>query len=438
MHALPPRWILVALLALTSTGLAAQSFPVMHPESPWQPSALAAPRGGAEVLHDQTDNPSDQSFPSQEFEKSFSGLNSQGGDDFTVPADTMWSVSEVTVLGRYSMGADMAELVDVYFYTDEAGSPGTRIVKYNDLSVDSDDEGNLSVTLSPSMIFSEGTYWVSFVVDMDAGSEAQQWYWITQATTTPIGAEVHWRNPGNAFGTGCTTWTPLSACDDDRGGLDASFRLSGRAADSFVAFTPTLASDSLEAGETGTKTVTISNDTDQPVAFSFPAFADGGTPEGFVTGVFPVQDTIPAESSVEVILTFDASGLQPGTYTDTLEVTTDLGLNGTTLALPVELTVTPTVAAEDAAAALTFALRRNYPNPFASQTTFELALPEAGAVTVEVYDTVGRRVATLVDGQRTAGSHRVTWDARGAASGVYVVRARTGARHAALPVVVAR
>ena len=429
------RFVLVALLALSSSDLAAQSPPpaVMDVERPRSPHQLSLPRGGAEVLYDQTDNPSDESFPSQEFEASSTSINSQGGDDFTVPEDSMWSVSEVAVLGRYRLGTEMAEIVDVYFYADEAGSPGTRIAKYDSLSVDSDDEGDLTVTLSPSMIFTEGTYWVSFVADMDRGTEGRQWYWITQATTTAIGAEVHWRNPGDGFATGCRNWTPLSVCDDDSGGLDASFRLSGRASDSFVVLDPVVISDSLAFGESGTETVTISNDTDQPVAFSVADFTGG-----FVTDVTPAQDTIPAEGSVELVVTLDAAGLEPGMYTGEIEIVTDLGPDGTVLTLPVELTVAAPVAAEDGAGQAAFALRRNYPNPFATETTVELVLPEAGAVTVEVYDTLGRRVAELADGDWAAGSHRLRWDARGMASGVYVVRAQAGARSATLAVVLAR
>ena len=69
-------------------------------------------------------------------------------------------------------------------------------------------------------------------------------------------------------------------------------------------------------------------------------------------------------------------------------------------------------------------------NPTGGASTFRLELPERTAVEVSVYDALGRRVTTLVRGERDAGSHVLAWDgrdARGAAvaGGVYFVRLRT-------------
>jgi glycosidase len=71
----------------------------------------------------------------------------------------------------------------------------------------------------------------------------------------------------------------------------------------------------------------------------------------------------------------------------------------------------------------------NYPNPFRQQTTVEYTLPEAGTVTIEVYDLLGRQVRVLVDERQEAGLHRVRWNGRGgggspAASGIYIVRVK--------------
>jgi hypothetical protein len=70
------------------------------------------------------------------------------------------------------------------------------------------------------------------------------------------------------------------------------------------------------------------------------------------------------------------------------------------------------------------------PNPFRGQTTVEFALPEQSRVTVSVYDMMGRKVATLVDGVRSAGPHSVSWngqsdDSQDLASGVYLMRMQT-------------
>lgn len=74
----------------------------------------------------------------------------------------------------------------------------------------------------------------------------------------------------------------------------------------------------------------------------------------------------------------------------------------------------------------TLTLSANYPNPFATQTTFEYAVPTATRVSLEVYDLMGRRVATLVDEVQAANTYRVSFDASSLASGTYVYRLTAG------------
>ncbi|MFT4604140.1 MAG: hypothetical protein ACI9W4_000868 [Rhodothermales bacterium] len=73
-----------------------------------------------------------------------------------------------------------------------------------------------------------------------------------------------------------------------------------------------------------------------------------------------------------------------------------------------------------------FALGPNYPNPFNPVTTIRFALPEAANVRLEVYDTLGRRVAELVNGAEDAGWKEVPWDAENLPSGLYIYRIVTG------------
>ena len=72
-------------------------------------------------------------------------------------------------------------------------------------------------------------------------------------------------------------------------------------------------------------------------------------------------------------------------------------------------------------------LDRNYPNPFNPSTTIRFQLPERRHVTVAVFNMLGQRVATLVDGEMSAGYHNVVWNAGAAPSGVYFVRMQAGA-----------
>ena len=78
-----------------------------------------------------------------------------------------------------------------------------------------------------------------------------------------------------------------------------------------------------------------------------------------------------------------------------------------------------------------FALHRNYPNPFNPTTTISFELPQASTVQLEVFDMMGRKVATLVDGELAAGIHQAQWNARSdagakVASGVYLYRITAG------------
>lgn len=73
-----------------------------------------------------------------------------------------------------------------------------------------------------------------------------------------------------------------------------------------------------------------------------------------------------------------------------------------------------------------FVLHGAYPNPFNPSTTIGFGLPEAATVRMEVFDAVGRPVATLVDGLLPAGVHGVTWQAGTLPSGVYLYTIRAG------------
>ena len=67
-------------------------------------------------------------------------------------------------------------------------------------------------------------------------------------------------------------------------------------------------------------------------------------------------------------------------------------------------------------------LAQNYPNPFNPATAVEYGLPSASHVLLEVFNTLGQRVALLVNGQQEAGNHRLLFAADGLSSGVYFYR----------------
>lgn len=73
-----------------------------------------------------------------------------------------------------------------------------------------------------------------------------------------------------------------------------------------------------------------------------------------------------------------------------------------------------------------FYLSQNYPNPFNPSTDIKYQIPEAGLVSLKVYDLLGREVATLVDEHKTAGSYEVEFNVSELSSGVYFYKLRAG------------
>ncbi|GEM_PF-2333964 len=73
-----------------------------------------------------------------------------------------------------------------------------------------------------------------------------------------------------------------------------------------------------------------------------------------------------------------------------------------------------------------YALGQNYPNPFNPVTEISFLLQAASDVTLDVYNIMGQKVATLADGKFGAGRHTVKWDASISASGLYFYRIKAG------------
>jgi hypothetical protein len=97
----------------------------------------------------------------------------------------------------------------------------------------------------------------------------------------------------------------------------------------------------------------------------------------------------------------------------------------------------PTLGATRVGAANGFSLYQNTPNPFRSRTTVSFSIPSTTHTSLTVYDASGRTVATLVDGEVSAGTHAVEWNAT-VPSGVYFCRLVASGETAGTRMVVAR
>ena len=69
-----------------------------------------------------------------------------------------------------------------------------------------------------------------------------------------------------------------------------------------------------------------------------------------------------------------------------------------------------------------FSLDQNYPNPFNPSTGIRFALPKAAHVSLKVFNLLGQEVASILDGERIAGSYTVQWKPENLSSGIYFYR----------------
>ena len=69
-----------------------------------------------------------------------------------------------------------------------------------------------------------------------------------------------------------------------------------------------------------------------------------------------------------------------------------------------------------------YTLSQNYPNPFNPSTTIKFSIPQDGLVLLKVYNILGAEVASLVNGNKPAGTYNVTFDASDLSSGVYLYK----------------
>lgn len=137
--------------------------------------------------------------------------------------------------------------------------------------------------------------------------------------------------------------------------------------------------------------------------------------------------TIPAGETLELSIAFRPQA--EGVFAGFLIVTSD-DPDALQTNIPLMGSATP-VSNNDNVNPVVTRLGSNYPNPFNPNTTLSYSLKERGEVKIDIYNVLGQKVRTLVNGVMNAGTHSVSWNGmddnrRPVASGVYFYKMQSG------------
>ena len=140
-----------------------------------------------------------------------------------------------------------------------------------------------------------------------------------------------------------------------------------------------------------------------------------------------MPSSLPSDPEVRVVLVQPETGTQYNLRKGAATVTPDASSTSWTLLVGTDAFVKGTAPER----ITEISVEPPAPNPFRQQTTLRYVLPEADAVTVRVYDLLGRRIHTLIDRQQPSGSHQLQWNGTSGgggpvASGMYFLRVRIG------------
>ncbi|HOX72255.1 MAG: hypothetical protein WAS23_07870 [Dokdonella sp.] len=194
--------VAVAVMAVSSVNAA--PFQASNTGPAVQPS-FATPNGST-VLYDQTDSAAGNGAPVQNFEASFDAYDSEGADDFVVPAGG-WTVSSFNFVT--TVGTPVTTTAALNVYADAAGLPGGAPVCSAAAAVADVTATGTTVTLPAPCVLGAGTYWVALTVDVNFGTNGQIFWSNRSVQTNSPGV---FRNPGDGFASGCTDWAAMTTC----------------------------------------------------------------------------------------------------------------------------------------------------------------------------------------------------------------------------------
>ncbi|MEA3478238.1 MAG: carboxypeptidase regulatory-like domain-containing protein [Bacteroidota bacterium] len=251
------------------------------------------------ILYDQMSNPSTGFIASTEFTDAASLANSsEAADDFRVPAGETWNIGTIAIVGSFWYNAPGgAHELNIYVYADDNGMPGTVLHTFEGITNFEKTETQngsyvetyFEIPFSPAISLGSGKYWLA-CQHVGDNNVTGQWGWIQESNAPHIEDEFHWRNPGDGFGLGYTTWTPANLVLWF-GYYDLSFALYDESFNNDLAAKAMIdpqSSSSLTASET--IVMSIKNEgTDPQTGFDVSYTINGGTPVVENVGSFSIN-----------------------------------------------------------------------------------------------------------------------------------------------------
>ncbi|RPI03264.1 MAG: T9SS C-terminal target domain-containing protein [Ignavibacteriae bacterium] len=141
----------------------------------------------------------------------------------------------------------------------------------------------------------------------------------------------------------------------------------------------------------------------------------------------PANLILAAGDSQEVTIKVNLTPLSARLYRPSVIFTSQKAVTPTVILKPAVVRLLATSGVEnESEIPHSFSLSQNYPNPFNPSSVIQFQLPEKTLVDLRVYNALGKEVVTLVNEERSAGIHVVTFNASRLSSGVYYYRLVAG------------
>lgn len=195
--------------------------------------AIAAPPTDAAVLHDQLTPSATDNVNSQNFEPALNAYDDLGADDLVVPDGMVWRINQVEVSASGS-GTSQAATANLFLFADAGTLPGAEILNRANLPRGTGATyPDLNIPVSDLPVLPPGHYWIGVQANLTFSPGSNNWWWRDRAPQ--FGQAAAWRQPGDGFGDGCTSFVTRASCPSypgSGGTPDQAFRLSGDSASS--------------------------------------------------------------------------------------------------------------------------------------------------------------------------------------------------------------